>query len=95
MKALDEGEWSASRPSRFNPKLPVTIGQEAGYAPEPVWTLWRRDKYLALAGTRTRTVQPVARRYTGSFLAFEWVLKYYATPSQRALFQCPAVCRPT
>jgi hypothetical protein len=33
-RALDEGEWSASRPSRFTPgKEPlVPIGQEAGWA---------------------------------------------------------------
>jgi hypothetical protein len=34
--ALDGGEWSASRPSRALP--PVPIGQEAGWAPEPDWT---------------------------------------------------------
>jgi hypothetical protein len=32
--ALDGGEWSASRPSRALP--PVPIVQEAGWAPEPV-----------------------------------------------------------
>jgi hypothetical protein len=34
------GEWSASRPYRFAPekKLPVPIGWEAGWTPEPVWT---------------------------------------------------------
>jgi hypothetical protein len=40
--ALDGGEWSASRPGRALPpekEPPVTIGQEAGCAPEPVWTL--------------------------------------------------------
>jgi hypothetical protein len=34
--ALDGGEWSASRPGRFTP---VPIGQEVGWAPEPVGTL--------------------------------------------------------
>jgi hypothetical protein len=38
---------------------PVPIGQEAGCAPEPVWTLWRREKSCT-AGNRTRAVQPVA-----------------------------------
>jgi len=37
--SLVEGEWSASRTGRF------AIGQEAGWAPEPVWTRWRRDKF--------------------------------------------------
>jgi len=37
--ALEEGEWSAARPSRLTPgKDPVTILQEAGWAPGPVWT---------------------------------------------------------
>jgi hypothetical protein len=38
---LDGGEWPASRPGRALPpgKGPlVPIGQEAGWAPEPVWT---------------------------------------------------------
>jgi hypothetical protein len=39
---LDEGEWSASRPGSFTPgkSPPVPIGWEAGWAPEPVWTMW-------------------------------------------------------
>jgi len=38
MKALDGGEWSASRPGHFTRwKEPlVPIEQEAGWAPEPV-----------------------------------------------------------
>jgi hypothetical protein len=38
---------------------PVPIGGEAGWAPEPVWTLWRRENFCT-AGNRTRAVQPVA-----------------------------------
>jgi hypothetical protein len=39
--ALDRGEWSASRPGRAlapgkGPLVPII--QEAGWAPEPVWT---------------------------------------------------------
>jgi hypothetical protein len=43
--ALAGGEWSASRPGRFTPgkEPPVPIGKEAGWAPEPVWTLWRSE----------------------------------------------------
>jgi hypothetical protein len=39
--ALDGGEWSASGPGRALPPgkgPPVPIVQEAGWAPEPVWT---------------------------------------------------------
>ena len=34
------GEWSAARPGRTLPpgKIPVSILQEAGWAPGPVWT---------------------------------------------------------
>ena len=37
--ALEEGEWSAARPGpHFNSgKGPVTILQEAGWAPGPIW----------------------------------------------------------
>jgi hypothetical protein len=38
--ALDRGVWSASRPGSAYPleRTPVPIVQEAGWAPEPVWT---------------------------------------------------------
>jgi hypothetical protein len=42
----------------------VPIGQEFGWAPEMVWTLWKREKYLAHAGKRTPVIQAIARRYT-------------------------------
>jgi hypothetical protein len=41
ISALDRGEWSASRPGRdFTPgeRTAVPIVQEAGWAPEPIWT---------------------------------------------------------
>jgi hypothetical protein len=59
-------QWPASRPYRFTPqgKDPlVPIGQESGWALEPVWKLWRRENPCT-EGNQTRTVQPVARRYT-------------------------------
>jgi hypothetical protein len=37
---------------------------EAGWAPEPGWTLWMSENYLASFGNQTLAVQPVARRYT-------------------------------
>jgi hypothetical protein len=54
--ALDGGEWSASRPCRaLTPGKgpPVPIVQEAGQAPEPVWTQRLEEKSFAPAGDRT------------------------------------------
>jgi hypothetical protein len=49
--ALDGGKWSASRPGCTLP--PVPIGQEAGWASEPVWTKRLHEKSFASAGDRT------------------------------------------
>jgi hypothetical protein len=49
-------------PPGKGPSVPTV--QEAGWAPEPVWKLWRREKSLALAGNQIPAVHPVARRYT-------------------------------
>jgi hypothetical protein len=54
--ALDGGEWLASRPGHALPpgKGPsVPTGQEAGWAPEPVWTQRLEEKSLAPAGDQT------------------------------------------
>jgi hypothetical protein len=48
------GEWSASRPSRALPpeKVPtVPIVQEAGWAPEPVWTYRLEEKSINFVST--------------------------------------------
>jgi hypothetical protein len=45
--ALDGSQWSASRPGRALPpgkEPPVPIVQEAGWAPEPVWTQRLEEK---------------------------------------------------
>jgi hypothetical protein len=68
--ALDGGEWSASRPGRVLPPgkgPPVPIVQEAGWAPETVWTQRIEEKSFAPAGDRNPdrpVVQPVVRHYT-------------------------------
>jgi hypothetical protein len=53
-------------PAALTPEkeLAVPIGYEAGWTPEPVWTLWSAEKSLALDGNQTPADQPVVRRYT-------------------------------
>jgi hypothetical protein len=46
------------------PGTPVPIGQEAGWASEPVWTQGLEEKSSASVGDRTPIVQPVVRHYT-------------------------------
>jgi hypothetical protein len=53
--ALEGGEWSASDPGRSLP--PVPIVQEAGWAPELVWTQRLEQKSLAPAWDRTSIAQ--------------------------------------
>jgi hypothetical protein len=75
--ALDRGEWSASHPGRFTPGKDrrVSIGQKVGWTPEPVWTLWYMEKFLAPAGNRNLVVQPVAHRDTGWDKGV-WIMKW-------------------
>jgi hypothetical protein len=44
-------ECPCSCPRDFNPEKqpPIHIEQEEGWAPEPVWTWWQREKFLSLA----------------------------------------------
>jgi hypothetical protein len=37
----------------------VLFGHEAGWAPEPVWTLWSKEKYFGPSGNGTSAVQLV------------------------------------
>jgi hypothetical protein len=56
--ALDGGEWSASRPGRAlapGKGPPGPIVQEAGWAPEPVWTQGRGTILLPLPGIDLRS----------------------------------------
>jgi hypothetical protein len=56
--ALDGGKWSASLPGRALPPEkgpPVPIVQEAGWAPEPVWTKRLEENPLPLPGIETRS----------------------------------------
>jgi hypothetical protein len=68
--ALVGGEWSASRLGRALPpgqEHPVSIGQKAGWVPEPVWTQTLEEKsFYACRGSNLDrpVVQSVARHYT-------------------------------
>jgi hypothetical protein len=73
--ALDEGEWSASlpgsalAPGKGAPEkgAPVSIIQETGWAPEPVWTQRLREKSFGLcqgSNLNRPVIQPVSRLYT-------------------------------
>jgi hypothetical protein len=65
--ALDGGEWSESRPGRPLPPEkgpPVPIVQEAGWAPEPVWTQRIRKNPLPLPGIEPRSPGCPARSQT-------------------------------
>jgi hypothetical protein len=65
--AIYEGEWTTSRPGRVLPpgkEPPVPTGQEAGWAPEPVWTERLEEKSSASVRDRTPVVQSVVRYNT-------------------------------
>jgi hypothetical protein len=57
--ALDGIEWPASHIT-FGERDAGTHCKEAGWTPEPVWTLWNGEKDVALAGNRTLAVHSVA-----------------------------------
>jgi hypothetical protein len=50
--------------SRIEP--PVPIGQEAGWAPEPIWTTWRSENFCPHRDSNSdpSVVQPVPSRHT-------------------------------
>jgi hypothetical protein len=56
---LDGDGWLAALVDRVFPEegAPVPI-ENAVWAPEPVWTLWRRGRSLASVDNRTPSLQP-------------------------------------
>jgi hypothetical protein len=57
---LERCEWPTSSSDRFTlvEEPLVSIKLEAGWAPEPVWTLWKIEKPLAPAGYRNKILLP-------------------------------------
>jgi len=53
ISAIDSGGWSLRTPTA----LPLPTEQEAGWAPEPVWTVLENRKSSAFTGTHTRDCQ--------------------------------------
>jgi hypothetical protein len=71
--ALDGDEWSASHPGRALPPgngPPVPNVQEAGCAPEPVWTQKLEEKSLPLPGFEPRSPGRPARSRTLYWLSY-------------------------
>jgi hypothetical protein len=52
------GRLHAQAPLLLAKESPVPTGWEARWATEPVWMLWTREKYLALAENPTSVIQP-------------------------------------
>jgi hypothetical protein len=57
MKVSGPPHTPAALPLRKGP--PVPIGDDTGWTPESVWTLWSREKSLAPARNQTPAIQPV------------------------------------
>jgi hypothetical protein len=66
--ALVGGKWSALRPAALPPgkELPVPIRYEAVWAPEAIWTTWRRENSCPYRDSNSDplAVQLIASRYT-------------------------------
>jgi ABC-type glucose/galactose transport system permease subunit len=62
---LDRSDWSASPHGHLTlgQKTLGTIRYEALWALKTVWTMWRREKFLASVGNKTSAAQPVAGCY--------------------------------
>jgi hypothetical protein len=59
--ALTGGQRTTSRPGHFTSgkETPVPTGEKHGWAPEPVWTLWR--KIIPFTGLELRSLIRPAR----------------------------------
>jgi hypothetical protein len=62
MDVCGQPHATATSPAGKEPLIPT--GKEAGWAPKPVWTQWRKKKSLPLPGLEPPIIQPVAQRST-------------------------------
>jgi hypothetical protein len=67
--------------------LPVPNGYEVGWASEPGWRLWSREKCLGPAEIRKPVAQPILRQYTDSSIPdikvvhnVTWMVKAVSSP---------------
>jgi hypothetical protein len=65
---------------QFHDPAALPLEKKAGWIPESVWTLWRREKSYT-AENRTQTVHLVARRYTDWAIPTPMVLLYFSNLS--------------
>jgi hypothetical protein len=75
------GEWSASR-SEQSPAVPT--GQEAGCAPEPVWTTWKGEiscPYRDLVHTSPLNLEEIRSSETSVSLSPDYMAYLEAVPS--------------
>lgn len=81
---LDIGKWSASCPGRKKTLVPTEY--EPGWALEMVWTFWRRENVLPLAG-----FEPLIRQPTPSSLYWLRYHNFTTTSYRLTSFQVSGV----
>jgi hypothetical protein len=73
---------------------PVPIGYEAGWAPEPVWTTWRRENSWPYRGRPARSQSPYRLRYPGSQDICSWSNMPSILHTEWRFYCCNDVDRP-
>jgi hypothetical protein len=101
--ALDEEEWSASRPGRALPlkkgperkETPVPIGEEAGWASEQVWTQEVRRKIFCLC-RGSNLDRPVVQSIARHWLSYPgWCKLYWQGNPEKSKKTCPTATSST